>query len=116
MKPIYHYSTVSEALDELNELGFTYDYNIHQSDIINKPTEHQVKHVYRYEGNSDPGDSAIVYGIASSDGKGGFVAGFSAKQIMKLLLYCLSCVLKIVTMNAELSLSPLIQKKRTKIH
>jgi hypothetical protein len=28
MKPIYHYSTVSEALDELNELGFTYDYNI----------------------------------------------------------------------------------------
>jgi hypothetical protein len=24
MKPIYHYSTVSEALDELNELGFTY--------------------------------------------------------------------------------------------
>jgi hypothetical protein len=47
MKPIYHYSTVSEALDELNELGFTYDYNIHQSDIIHKPTEHQVKHVYR---------------------------------------------------------------------
>jgi hypothetical protein len=46
--------------------------------------EHQVKHVYRYEGNSDPGDSAIVYGITSSDGKGGFVAGFSAKQIMKL--------------------------------
>jgi hypothetical protein len=79
MKPIYHYSTVSEALDELNELGFTYDYNIHQSDIINKPTEHQVKHVYRYEGNSDPGDSAIVYGIASSDGKRSFVAGFSAK-------------------------------------
>jgi hypothetical protein len=67
------------------------------------------------EGNSDPGDS-MVYGIASSDGKKGSFAGFSAKQIMKLLLYCLSCVLKIVTMNAELSLSPLIQKKRTKIH
>jgi hypothetical protein len=30
-------------------------------------------------GNSDPGDSAIVYGIASSDGKRSFVAGFSAK-------------------------------------
>jgi hypothetical protein len=36
MKPIYHYSTVSEALDELMN-GFTYDYNIHQSDIIHKP-------------------------------------------------------------------------------
>ena len=80
MKPIYHYSTVSEALDELNELGFTYDYNINQEDIIKKPAEHQVKHVYRYEGDSDPGDSAIVYGITSSSGKKGvFVAGFSAK-------------------------------------
>jgi hypothetical protein len=80
MKPIYHYSTVSEALDELNELGFTYDYNIHQSDIINKPTEHQVKHVYRYEGNSDPGDSAIVYGIASSDGKKEFCCWIFGKN------------------------------------
>ncbi|WP_339920250.1 hypothetical protein [uncultured Flavobacterium sp.] len=80
MKPIYHYSTVSEALDELKELGFSYDYNINQEDIIKKPAEHQVKHVYRYEGDSDPGDSAIVYGITSSSGKKGvFVAGFSAK-------------------------------------
>lgn len=80
MKPIYHYSTVSEALDELKELGFTYDYNINQEDIIKKPAEHQVKHVYRYEGDSDPGDSSIVYGITSSSGKKGvFVAGFSAK-------------------------------------
>ncbi|MEZ7497938.1 hypothetical protein QO200_04225 [Flavobacterium sp. Arc3] len=80
MKPIYHYSTVSEALDELKELGFTYDYNIYQEDIIKKPAEHQVRHVYRYEGNSDPGDSTIVYGITSSSGKRGvFVAGFSAK-------------------------------------
>jgi alpha-D-ribose 1-methylphosphonate 5-triphosphate synthase subunit PhnI len=60
MKPIYHYSTVSEALDELNELGFTYDYNIHQSDIINN-TEHQVKHVYRYEGNSDQATQHMVH-------------------------------------------------------
>lgn len=80
MKPIYHYLSVSEALDELKELGFTYDYNINQEDIIKKPADHQVHHVYRYEGNSDPGDSSIVYGITSTSGKKGvFVAGFSAK-------------------------------------
>lgn len=79
MKPIYHYSTVSEALNELRELGFEYDFNINQDDIIKKPGDHDIKHVYRYEGNSDPGDSAIVYGIKSVDGKKGvFVAGFSA--------------------------------------
>jgi hypothetical protein len=54
----------------------------------------------------------IVYGIHLLK-KRSFVAFRKTKQ---LLLYCLSCVLKIVTMNAELSLSPLIQKKRTKIH
>jgi hypothetical protein len=35
-------------------------------------------------GNSDPGDSAIVYGITSSAGKRSFVAGFQQTQIMKL--------------------------------
>jgi hypothetical protein len=65
--------------------------------------------MFRYEGNSDPGDSAIVYGIASSEKKG-VLFGFSAKTNNEAV-YCLSCVLKIVTMNAELSLSPLIKKK-----
>ena len=79
MKPIYHYSTVSEALDNLNEMGFTYDFNIHDEDIIKNPHEYQIKHIYRYEGNSDPGDEAVVYGIKSSSRKKGvFVAGFSA--------------------------------------
>ncbi|WP_413998283.1 hypothetical protein ACMDB5_10885 [Flavobacterium sp. W1B] len=81
MKPIYHYSTVSEALDNLNELGFTYDFNIHESEIAKNPHKYEVKHVYRYEGDSDPGDEAVVYGIKSSSGKKGvFVAGFSANS------------------------------------
>ncbi|WP_040474005.1 hypothetical protein [Flavobacterium frigoris] len=79
MRPIYHYSTVSEALDNLKEMGFAYDFNIHENEIVNDPSVHEVKHVYRYEGNSDPGDSAVVYGIKSTSGKKGvFVSGFSA--------------------------------------
>jgi hypothetical protein len=50
--------------------------NIHQRHY-SESSGYQVKHVYRYEGNSDPGDSAIVYGITSSAGKRSFVAGFS---------------------------------------
>ncbi len=79
MKPNYHYSTVSEALDNLTEMGYSYDFNIHDDEIIKTPHIHQVEHVYRYEGDSDPGDSAVVYGITSTSGKKGvFVAGFSA--------------------------------------
>jgi hypothetical protein len=44
-------------------MGFTYDFNIHEHEIVNDPHVHKVKHIYRYEGNSDPGDSAVVYRV-----------------------------------------------------
>jgi hypothetical protein len=34
---MYHYATVSKALDELNENGFTYDFNLHEQDIAKNP-------------------------------------------------------------------------------
>ena len=76
---MYHYATVSKALDQLNEKGFTFDFNLN-SDLIKKnPEKFEIVHVYRYEGNSDPGDEAVVYGIKSISGKKGvYVAGFSA--------------------------------------
>jgi hypothetical protein len=81
MKPTYHYTTVSEALDELTEKGFTYDFNIHEQEIEKNPHNYEVLHVYRYEGDSDPGDEAVVYGIQCNSGeKGVFVAGFSANS------------------------------------
>lgn len=65
----------------MNENGFTYDFNLHEEDIIKNPQKYEIVHVYRYEGNTDPDDEAIVYGIKSSSGKKGvFVAGFSANS------------------------------------
>lgn len=76
---MYHYATVSKALEELKEKGFTTDFNIQEDKIINSPHDFVIVHVYRYEGESDPGDEATVYGIKSSMGeKGVFVAGLSA--------------------------------------
>jgi hypothetical protein len=82
MNQMYHYATVSKALDELNENGFTYDFNLHEQDIAKNPQKYEIKHIYRYEGNTDPGDEAVVYGIQSKSGKKGvFVAGFAANSI-----------------------------------
>ncbi|WP_339920251.1 hypothetical protein [uncultured Flavobacterium sp.] len=82
MTQTYHYATVSKALDELNENGFTYDFNLHEEDIAKNPQKYEIKHIYRYEGDTDPGDEAVVYGIQSTSGKKGvFVAGFSANSI-----------------------------------
>ena len=76
---MYHYTTVAKALEELKDKGFTVDFNIQENRIVNSPDEFQIVHVYRYEGESDPGDEATVFGIKSSTGeKGVYVAGLSA--------------------------------------
>jgi hypothetical protein len=81
MKPIYHYATVVEALDELNKNGFTHDFNLHDENIKKNPHNYEIEHVYRYEGDTDPGEEAVVYGIASNSGERGvYVAGFSANS------------------------------------
>ncbi|MFA9191327.1 hypothetical protein AAGV28_08095 [Flavobacterium sp. FZUC8N2.13] len=82
MDTIYHYASVSIALDELNENGFNYDFNQHEDEILKTPSNYEIKHIYRYEGNSNPDDEAIVYGIQSKSGKKGvYVAGFAANSI-----------------------------------
>jgi hypothetical protein len=76
---MYHYAPVSQALDELKEKGFTVDFNNQEGRIINSPHDFTIVHIYYYEGESDPGDEATVYGIKSSTGeKGVFVAGHQA--------------------------------------
>ncbi|HEY0091849.1 MAG TPA: hypothetical protein VGB43_05115 [Flavobacterium sp.] len=73
---MYHYATVSKALEELNGKGFTVDFNVQEDRIVNGPDEFEIVHIYRYEGITDPGDEATVYGIKSNKGeKGVFVAG-----------------------------------------
>ena len=81
MKPTYHYATVSEALKELNKIGFMQDFNLQDENIKKNPHNYEIQHIFRYEGESDPGDEAVVYGIISTSGeKGVYVAGFSANS------------------------------------
>ena len=81
MSRTYHYASVIEALADLKEKGFTVDFNLEEQDIVKNPYYYSIEHVYRYEGNTNPDDEAVVYGIKSSNGsKGVFVAGFSANS------------------------------------
>lgn len=73
---MYHYATVSKALEELAQKGFTTDFNLEEDRITDNPDDFEIVHIYRYEGESDPGDEATVYGIRSTKGEMGvFVAG-----------------------------------------
>ena len=89
MSNMYHYATVSKALEELKAKGYTVDYNLKENDIVECPNNYEIMHIYRYEGQSDPGDEATVYGIKSDKGElGVFVAGdlsFSEKSATRTL-------------------------------
>jgi len=82
MKRIFHYATVTEAINTLRQQGYTTDFNLAENGV--KPgnaagtaEDFEIKDIYRYEGNSDPADEATVYAIISSAGiKGILVTGY----------------------------------------
>ena len=81
------YDTVSEAMQDLKKRGYGIDFSLyaeadclvcHKSSISLSPAEFKIDEVYRFEGNSDPGDEMIVFAISSDEhqAKGTVVNGF----------------------------------------
>jgi hypothetical protein len=79
---MYSYDTVSEAVDGLRKRGFLLDFNLAENCLICdnekfKAGDFRIIEVYRFEGNSDPGDEAVVYAISShGEKKGVLVTGY----------------------------------------
>jgi hypothetical protein len=81
---MYTYDTVVEAVKGLKQRGYSIDFNL-ESDRIScqetplslTPADFEITEFYRFEGESDPADEAIVYAIESKEGqKGVLVNGF----------------------------------------
>lgn len=75
---IYSYETVSEAMSELAKRGYTADFSVlietgslvsHHIPRQLSPAEFEIDEVYRFEGETDPGDEMIVYAISSKEGE-----------------------------------------------
>ena len=79
---MYAYDTVSDALKGLKERGYTKDFNLKDNCIVCDekkfhPEDFEIVEVYRYEGNSDPADEAVVYAIEGNNGdRGVLVSGY----------------------------------------
>ena len=79
---MFTYDTVTEAVTGLRERGFTMDFNLRENCLVCHEhkfdvNDFEIVEVYRFEGNTDPADEAIVYAIQSSNGlKGILVAGY----------------------------------------
>jgi hypothetical protein len=80
----HEYETVSEAVRGLRERGYRIDFNLgkesldcYLTPLSLRADEFEIAEVYRFEGNSDPADEAVVYAIEGKHGqKGILVNGF----------------------------------------
>ena len=79
---MYVYDTVSQAVKELKERGYTTDFNLKENCIVCnqekfQPEDFEIVEVYRFEGESDPADEAVVYAVESNKGdRGVLVSGY----------------------------------------
>ncbi len=80
------YDTLAAALAGLEQRGFTHSFSLKQdciaceeAGIALPPDQFEIVEVHRFEGMTDPGDSAVIYAIQSREGlKGVLVDAYGA--------------------------------------
>lgn len=87
MKPQLHYATVTEAMEAMRKKGFELNFSLGEGKLICDDKKFDLQNfeiadIYRYEGNTDPGDEAIVYALQAKDGseKGILVTGYGSSS------------------------------------
>lgn len=98
------FETVTEAINDLTKRGYTHSFSLnekeeciicHQHALILSPDEFQIDEIYRFEGETDPGDEMIVYGVSSKkyNVKGTIINAFgvysdsTANKLVEKLLF-----------------------------
>jgi hypothetical protein len=99
---MFSYDTITEAISDLKQRGYTTDFNLSfdrivcpQSPVTLLPADFEIAETYRFEGETDPADEAILYAIASRQGlKGTLVNAYgiyadqtSAEMVQKLSVH-----------------------------
>jgi len=76
LKHIGEMTSLSEVINALAKQGYTLDFNLKSNQIAGAdnpvqafPEQFLIDKHYRFEGESNPDDEAIVYAISSVDGK-----------------------------------------------
>jgi hypothetical protein len=70
------YDTLTEALADLQQRGYKEDFNLHEhclycaaDELEIHPEDFVVDEFYRFEGETDPGDSMVLYAISANTGQ-----------------------------------------------
>jgi hypothetical protein len=100
---MHSYDTVTEALTGLKQRGFSIDFNIafdkitcSKNEHVLNPDEFEIVEVYRFEGDTNPGDEEVVYAIESKVGNvkgtitsayGMYAEGIATQLLKKLTIH-----------------------------
>lgn len=99
MEKEHFYGTVTEAINAFRVQGFTLDLNLEENCISCAngkfdDEDFEIVAFYRYEGDTDPADSAMVYAVESKEGhKGVLVTSYGvytssiSERILKKLTF-----------------------------
>lgn len=80
-----YYETISAAVNGLEARGYTLNLNLQvthlhhrESNLSLHPEDFHIDEVHRFEGETDPGDAAVVYAVSSEkyNAKGVLVDGY----------------------------------------
>lgn len=84
---MYVYDTLTDAVADLEKRGYEYDFQLSADyieckaiDLMLMPEEFEIDEFYRFEGMTDPDDSAVIYAISSRVGnlKGVIIDAYGA--------------------------------------
>lgn len=75
---MHAYDTVTAAVNDLKRRGYTLDFNLQENCLVCQdhrlnPDDFGIVEVYRFEGNTDPADEAVVYAIEGKKGQKGIL-------------------------------------------
>ncbi len=83
------FDTLTEAIEGMRENGYVLDFNIAfdkiqcaQNGLCLNPDQFEITDYFRFEGNTDPADEAILFAIESKSGdiKGLLVDGYGTSS------------------------------------
>jgi len=74
------YNTLSEAVSDLRERGYSEDFSLNQDSLKSSrhnlelhPEDFEIEEVYRFEGMSSTDDNSLLFAIKSKDGLRGIL-------------------------------------------
>lgn len=73
-------STVTEIIQRLRDRHYIHDFEVSQGRVVSKETNEDfhpqdllIERVYRFEGDSNPDDMSVIYGVTAPSGTMGII-------------------------------------------